>query len=56
MLREYHTRYIADTARVLGEVTLGRNVSVWYAAVVRGDVAPITIGDESNVQDNVSIH
>jgi carbonic anhydrase/acetyltransferase-like protein (isoleucine patch superfamily) len=56
MIREIDTRFIADTARVLGEVTLGRHVSIWYAAVVRGDVARIEIGDESNVQDNVTIH
>ena len=48
--------YIADTARVVGEVTLGKNVNVWYSAVVRGDVGPITIGDNTNVQDHVMIH
>lgn len=47
---------VASTAMVKGEVTLGRDTSVWYGAVVRGDCAPITIGDRSNVQDNAVIH
>jgi len=48
--------YIADTARVVGEVTLGRGVNLWYGAAVRGDVAPVTIGQGSNVQENAVIH
>ncbi len=48
--------FLADTARVLGQVRLGEQTSVWYGAVVRGDVAPITIGRACNVQDNVVIH
>ncbi|MEO0586174.1 MAG: gamma carbonic anhydrase family protein [Planctomycetota bacterium] len=48
--------YMADTARVVGDVTLGVGVSLWYGAAVRGDVAPISIGDETNVQDNAVIH
>jgi len=48
--------YLADTARVRGQVTLGQDVSLWYGAVVRGDVAPVTLGDRTNVQDNVVIH
>ena len=48
--------FLADTARVLGEVTLGNDVTVWYGAAVRGDVAAITIGDGTNVQDNAVIH
>lgn len=48
--------YLADTARVRGDVTLGQNVSLWYGAVIRGDVAPVSIGDNTNVQDNVVIH
>jgi len=48
--------YIADTARVLGRVTLGRDVNVWYGTVIRGDVAPITVGDATNVQDNSTLH
>jgi carbonic anhydrase/acetyltransferase-like protein (isoleucine patch superfamily) len=48
--------YMADTARVLGQVDIGRDVSIWYGAVVRGDVAPISIGYQTNVQDNAVIH
>ncbi len=48
--------YLADTARVLGEVELGEGVSVWYGASIRGDVAKITVGGGSNVQDNAVIH
>jgi len=48
--------YIADTARVVGDVTLGRNVNIWYGAVIRGDMGPITIGDDTNIQDNSVIH
>lgn len=48
--------YVADTARVIGDVTLGEDVSVWYGAVVRGDVAPISIGDGTNVQDGSILH
>lgn len=48
--------YIADTARVVGDVRLGRDVNIWYGAAIRGDVAPIVIGEATNVQDNAVIH
>ncbi len=48
--------YLADTARVIGQVTLGRDVSVWYGAVVRGDVGEISIGVGSNVQECAVVH
>jgi carbonic anhydrase/acetyltransferase-like protein (isoleucine patch superfamily) len=48
--------YIADTARVVGDVRLGTDVNIWYGAVIRGDVAPIVIGEGTNVQDNAVIH
>jgi carbonic anhydrase/acetyltransferase-like protein (isoleucine patch superfamily) len=48
--------YLADTARMLGEVTAERDVNLWYGAVVRGDVAAITLGQQTNVQDNAVIH
>ncbi len=48
--------YIADTARVRGDVTLGEDVNLWYGVVIRGDVAPVTIGARTNVQDNTVIH
>jgi carbonic anhydrase/acetyltransferase-like protein (isoleucine patch superfamily) len=48
--------FIAPTAVVIGNVTIGEQASVWYHATVRGDIAPITIGDRSNVQDNTVVH
>ena len=48
--------YIASTAVVLGDVTLEADVSVWYNAVLRGDLAPIRIGAESNIQDGSVVH
>ncbi|MDR1834518.1 MAG: gamma carbonic anhydrase family protein [Fusobacteriaceae bacterium] len=43
-------------ASVIGDVTTGKNVSIWFHTVVRGDAAPIVIGDNSNVQDNSVVH
>lgn len=48
--------FIAPGAVVLGDVTLGRDASVWYHCVVRGDMAPIAIGDETNIQDLTMVH
>jgi carbonic anhydrase/acetyltransferase-like protein (isoleucine patch superfamily) len=48
--------FIAPTAAVVGDVTMGRNCSVWFNAVIRGDVMPIVIGDETNIQDGSVIH
>ncbi len=50
------TAWIHETAVVLGNVTLGADVSVWPTAVIRADVDTITIGDRTNVQDGVVIH
>ncbi len=50
------TAWIADTATVRGNVTLGEDVSVWFGAVLRGDEAPIIVGNESNVQDGAVLH
>ncbi len=50
------TNYIADTAVVLGDVTLGKRASIWHHCTVRGDVNWIRIGKETNVQDNTVIH
>lgn len=47
---------IARGAVVLGDVTLEKNSSVWYNAVVRGDLQKIVIGEGSNVQDNAVLH
>lgn len=48
--------FLAPTCSVVGAVELGPRVSVWYAAVVRGDVNSIRIGAESNVQDGAVLH
>jgi len=55
-LRRVNNVFLADTARVLGEVELGEQVNVWYGAVIRADVAPITLGPRTNVQDNAIVH
>jgi len=48
--------YLAPGACVIGDVKVGRCSSIWFGAVVRGDVAPIKIGDGVNVQDGTVIH
>lgn len=48
--------YIARTAVVIGDVTLGERSSVWYNAVLRGDINRIEVGRFSNIQDNSVIH
>lgn len=48
--------FIAPTASVIGDVSIGSNSSVWYGAVVRGDVHKITIGDNSSIGDRSVIH
>lgn len=48
--------FVAPSASVIGRVTLGRNASVWFGAVLRADGNPIEIGDNTNVQDNAVIH
>lgn len=48
--------YLADNATVVGEVLMGANCTVWFNAVVRGDVNRITIGDNTNIQDGAIIH
>jgi gamma-carbonic anhydrase len=50
------TAWIASSADVLGDVTMGEHVSVWFQAVVRGDVHWIRIGDYTNVQDGSVLH
>ena len=48
--------YLADNATIVGEVRMGKNCSVWFNAVVRGDVNSIDIGDNTNIQDGAIIH
>ncbi|PCJ66380.1 MAG: gamma carbonic anhydrase family protein [Bacteroidetes bacterium] len=48
--------FIAPTATIIGNVTLGDEVSIWFGAVIRGDSDSISIGDRTNIQDNAVIH
>ena len=48
--------WIAPTAVVIGKVSLGRNTSVWWHSVLRGDNEPITVGEGSNIQDGCVLH
>jgi len=50
------TAWVAPGAALVGDITLGRTSSVWFNATVRGDLAPVVIGDESNIQDNCVVH
>lgn len=48
--------FLAETAVVIGEVKMGDNCTIWFNAVVRGDVHSISIGDNTNIQDGAVIH
>lgn len=48
--------FIADGARVIGDVTLQKGANVWFNSVLRGDIAPIRVGKFTNLQDNVTVH
>ena len=48
--------YFSENATIVGDVTMGDECSIWFNAVVRGDVAPITIGNGTNVQDGSCVH
>lgn len=48
--------FIAPTAVVIGAVEIGDGASVWYGAVLRGDIEPIRIGANTNIQDNSTVH
>ncbi|MBI1979418.1 MAG: gamma carbonic anhydrase family protein [Elusimicrobia bacterium] len=64
MIREYNgikpkihpTSFVHETAEIIGNVTLERNSSIWPYCVLRGDIAEIVVGEETNVQDNTVIH
>ncbi len=64
MIREFNgvrpqidpTAYVHETAEIIGNVTLEKNSSVWPYCVLRGDIAQIFIGENTNVQDNTVIH
>jgi carbonic anhydrase/acetyltransferase-like protein (isoleucine patch superfamily) len=48
--------YLAPGSVIIGDVEIGEGSSIWFNAVIRGDVAPIRIGDRSNVQDGAVLH
>lgn len=48
--------YIAENATIVGEVTIGKQCSIWFNTVIRGDVNYITIGNKVNIQDGAVIH
>lgn len=50
------TAFVAPSADLIGDVTVGAHSSVWYGAVLRGDSGPIRIGAGTSVQDNVTMH
>lgn len=50
------TAFVAPNAAIVGDVTLGQGVSVWFGVTIRGDFQPIVIGDYTNIQDGATIH
>ncbi len=48
--------YVAPTAVLIGDVLVGRESSIWFGTVVRGDIHYIRIGEETNIQDNSTLH
>ena len=48
--------YIADSANIIGKVSIGAGASVWFGVTIRGDNEPIAIGENSNVQENCILH
>lgn len=48
--------WVAPNATLTGQITLGASSSIWFGCVLRGDLEPITIGDETNVQDLTVVH
>ena len=48
--------FVAETAAIIGKVRVGKDSSVWFGAVIRGDNEPITIGEGTSIQDNAVLH
>ena len=48
--------FLAETSVLIGSVSIGDDCSIWYGAVLRGDVGAIRIGDRVNIQDNAVLH
>jgi carbonic anhydrase/acetyltransferase-like protein (isoleucine patch superfamily) len=54
--RIHESVYVAEGARIFGDVEIGPNASVWFNAVIRGDEGKVIIGEGTNVQDNAVLH
>jgi len=48
--------FIAPNATVIGDVVIRDNASIWYGVVIRGDMEPVAIGENTNIQDNCTVH
>lgn len=48
--------FIADTATIIGNIKTGNNCSIWYGAILRGDVGAIVLGEDCNIQDGAIVH
>jgi carbonic anhydrase/acetyltransferase-like protein (isoleucine patch superfamily) len=48
--------YVAPSADIIGDVKIGKGCSIWFNTTLRGDVMPIVIGDDTNIQDNAVVH
>lgn len=51
-----NTVFVAENSTVIGSAEIKNNASVWFGAVIRGDSEPITVGENSNIQDNCTVH
>ncbi len=56
MPKVHDSCFIADSAEIIGKVTLKENVNIWFNAVLRGDVNTIDVGANTNIQDNCVVH
>ncbi|MHB1453554.1 MAG: gamma carbonic anhydrase family protein [Saccharofermentanales bacterium] len=52
----HETVFAAPNSAIIGDVAIRKDSSVWFGAVLRGDEAPITVGERSNIQDNATVH
>jgi len=48
--------FVADSADIIGEVTLGENTTIWFKTVLRGDIAPVVVGKGTNIQEGTVVH
>lgn len=56
MPKIHQEAFVAPTAAIIGDVTIGKNSGIWFNCVLRGDVEPIIIGENTNIQDGSVIH